>query len=332
MIRASVQMGAMESIRNGVTYTFDHHASPAFTSGSLGVVADTLSDFNLRGVLCFETSDRNGPQKAREALQENTDYYLSHCDNNLKALLGLHASFTVSDPVMRESAKIIEKYDLGIHVHLCESKADSELSLADYKSSPVARLQKFGLMNNKSLLAHGIHLNENDHQTIAKHGSAIAYNPDSNLNNAVGLVFFNRVPAEIPVLSGTDGMHANPGRSLKQLFLLHRHQGNQFDSTFPWFQKIYFDQLEFVRRYFSDFPSLQKNDRADFIVWDYVPPTPFSAENFWGHFIYGILERPVQHVLQNGRLLMRDHRILNINESDISTNIYRQGKRLFSLF
>jgi cytosine/adenosine deaminase-related metal-dependent hydrolase len=332
MIRASVQMGALESIRNGVTYTFDHHASPAYTKGSLAVIAETLSDFNIRGVLCFETSDRNGPQKAQEALIENTDFYLSHCGENLKAMLGLHASFTVSDQILQESAKIVEKHNLGIHIHLCEGKADQELSLADFKSSPVSRLQKFGLINNKSILAHGIHLNSDDYETIAHFGSAIAYNPDSNLNNAVGLATFNKTPVEIPILSGTDGMHANPACSLKQLFLLHRHQGNSFETTFPWFQKIYFDQLHFVKRYFADFSELQTGNRADFVIWDYVPPTPFSADNFWGHYIYGILERPAQHVVHNGQFLMRDYQILNIDEMEISANIYKHGKRLFEGF
>ena len=60
MIQASAQMAALESIRNGVTYIFDHHSSPNSAKGSLKLMANELNNFGLRGVLCFETTDRNG--------------------------------------------------------------------------------------------------------------------------------------------------------------------------------------------------------------------------------------------------------------------------------
>jgi len=332
MVRASVQMGALESIRSGLTYTFDHHASPNFTKGSLLAIGDVLEDFNLRGVLCFETSDRNGDVKAQEALEENTQFYLDHTNDDLKAMMGLHASFTVSDKVLERAAHIIHDNNLGIHIHLCEGLADRELSLAEYGDMPVQRLSKLGLLNDKSILSHGIHLDPSDREILAGHGSAIAYNPDSNMNNSVGLPRFDKMPASVPIIAGTDGMHANPIKSLKQLFLLDRHNGNSFDDVFSWFQKIYFDQLDFVKKYFPDFSSLQINDRADFIIWDYVPPTPITEPNFWGHYIYGITERPVHSVVQKGEFLMKNHQLLNIDETEINKEIFKQGARLFDTF
>ncbi|MCW8804812.1 MAG: amidohydrolase family protein, partial [Ignavibacteriaceae bacterium] len=309
MIRASAQMAALESIRNGVTYIFDHHSSPNFANGSLEIIADVLREFELRGVLCFETTDRNGKSLSEKGILENINFFKNSTNEDLKAILGLHASFTVNDDTLKKVSELVKELGLGIHIHLCEDKIDLSDSLAKYKNLPVDRLIKFDLLNDKSILAHGIHIINENYYSIAKSGSAIVYNLDSNLNNAVGLPELSLAPLNVPILTGTDGMNSNPARTLKQIFLLSRYQGLTFDQSFDLAKKVYFDQLNFIQKYFPDFPSLNNKDRADIIIWDYVPPTPFMEENFWGHFIYGILDRPVHSVIQNGNVLMNDFKI-----------------------
>jgi hypothetical protein len=124
-------------------------------------------------------------------------------------------------------------------------------------------------------------------------------------------------------------MNSNPARTLKQIFLLSRYQGMTFDQSFELVKKVYFDQLNFVQKYFPDFSSLNIKDRADLIIWDYVPPTPFKEENFWGHFIYGILDRPVHSVIQNGNVLMNDFKI-SFDNWEYQKNIVEQGNRLYN--
>jgi cytosine/adenosine deaminase-related metal-dependent hydrolase len=329
MVEASAKMASLESIRNGVTYIFDHHASPAATAGSLNKIAGALQNIGLRGVLCFETSDRNGPELADAALQENINFIHKNASSDLRGMLGLHALFTLNDETLGKAAEILKESNTGIHIHIAEDGHDPEFSKTKYGLSLAERLRKFGLLHRKSILVHGVHLTPKDYRIIAESDGALAYCPDSNLNNAVGIPAYAEAPPEIPILAGTDGMSATIARSLKQLFLLYRHQQNSFDTTFAWFQKIFYDQIAFVRQYFPDYPSLLANDRADFIIWDYVPPTPFSADNFWGHYIYGILERPVHSVVQNGGFLMKNFEIVAADEKQIAIEIFRQGEQLF---
>jgi cytosine/adenosine deaminase-related metal-dependent hydrolase len=331
MIEASAQMAGLESIRNGVTYVFDHHSSPNNSNGSLKIIADALNQISMRGVLCFETTDRNGKKLAEDGLKENQTFLNNLTDENIKGMLGLHASFTLEDESLQSAATFLQKHSIGIHIHLCEDKVDREISLKEFNNLPVERLHQFGLLNDRSILAHGIHLTENEFRTIKEAGSAFAYNPDSNLNNAVGLPDFTHIPKGIPLLAGTDGMSSNPARSLKQLFLLSRYKGMSFDEAFNWIIKIYFNQISFVQKHFPDFPSLSINDRADFIIWDYIPPTPFNTANFWGHYVYGIVERPSHSVIQNGVVLMNNFRI-TVDESEINKNIVEQGTRLYNKF
>jgi len=332
MTEASALLGAAESIKNGVTYVFDHHASPMFIKGSLSVIADTLEFIGLRGVLCFEVSDRNGALIAKNSLEENKEFFLNRLNDNIKAMMGLHASFTLSDDSLDEAAEFVNDYDLGIHIHLCEDSLDRELSKDVTNYLPVKRLYQYNLLNVKSILAHGIYLTKKDYSLIDEKGSAIAYNPESNLNNAVGLPKFINVPESIPILMGTDGMHANPGKSLKTIFLLMRASGFSFDEAFRLIRKKYFDGITFVRRYFEDFTSLKIGDRADFIIWDYPPPTPINKENFWGHYIYGALERKIITVVQNGKFLMKDEKLLTISEEELNKKVYLQGERLVRKF
>ena len=331
MITASAQLGIIDSIKNGVTYIFDHHSSPGKTDGSLEAIANVLNDFGIRGVLCFEATDRNGHRLAEDGLKENQNFLKNYVNDNVKALFGLHASFTISDETLQTASKIVEENNLGIHIHLCEDKIDRELSEKAYNDLPLNRLIKYNLLNEKSILSHGIHLTKDEYELIVQHQSAIAFNPDSNMNNAVGLPDFNIIPDDIPILMGTDGMHSNPAKSLKQFFLLLRHSGKSFDESFARFQKVYFNQLKFVKRFFSDFTQLNVNDRADMIIWDYVPPTPFTNENFWGHFIYGILESRISDVIHNGNVLMKNFK-LEFNEDDFISNIMKEGNRLFKKF
>ncbi len=332
MVRASAQMSVIEAVKNGVSYIFDHHASPRATRGSLASIAEVIKENGLRASLCFETSDRNGSKLTDEALKENISFLENNTDKDIKAMLGLHASFTLADDTLAEAEKLVKEYKLGIHVHLAEDPTDAIISKENTGKLPLKRFVEYNLLNEKSILAHGIYLTKPEYKTIDKLGSAIAFNLDSNLNNAVGLPNFGGIVDGVPILMGTDGMHGNPGRTLKNYFLLMRNKGLSFDLAFKYVVKTYFDQLAFVRRYFNDFPNLAVGDRADFTVWDYVPPTPITKNNFWGHYIYGVLERPAQSVLREGNFILKNKKMTMINEDAVNKEIYIQGERLSKKF
>ncbi len=332
MIHAAVAQGCLESIRNGVTYLYDHHASPGSIGGTLSFIRDQLQFFGLRGVLCLEVSDRDGGEKARTELEENADFIENQQNSDVKGMLGLHAPFTLSDRTLENASGIRDSLNCGIHIHLAEDSYEQEFSHKRFRCSPVNRLEKHRLMTAQSLLVHGIHLTAADFQIIAEHGCAIVLNPDSNMNNTVGLPQYGAIPEKIPLLPGTDGMHAGVSRTIKQLFLLARHQGFSFRRATSWVEKIYFDSIDRVKENFPDFPELKTGDRADLVIWDYIPATPLQEANFWGHWIYGLLESRVHSVIQGGSFLMREYKLTGIEDLSLEKEIVRQGHRLFDKF
>jgi cytosine/adenosine deaminase-related metal-dependent hydrolase len=120
MIKASSQMAALESIKNGVTYIIDHHSSPNSANNSLKIISENLESFKLRNVLCFETTDRNGEVLKEKGFDENLNFLENNASENSKSLLGLHASFTLNDKTLQYAAQLVQKYNWGVHVHLCE--------------------------------------------------------------------------------------------------------------------------------------------------------------------------------------------------------------------
>ena len=332
MVDASAKMSIIESIKSGTTYIFDHHASMNAIDKSLDIIADNLTGNALRGVLCFEATDRNGGKIAEESLIENIKFIERNESENIRGMLGLHASFTLSDDTLETASKFQREFDLGIHIHLCEDTTDRVLSKEITGKFPVQRLNDYGLLNNKSILAHGIYLTKRDCDIIDEMGPSLAFNPDSNLNNSVGSPDFIGLPESLPMLMGTDGMHANPGRSLKNVFLLMRSKGIPFEEAFHRISKMYFDQIAFTKIFFTDYPTLTNGDRADLVIWDYTPPTPLTSNNFFGHYIYGVLERSPKSVMQSGNFLLKDKSLVGINESKINESIYEQGEILFRKF
>jgi cytosine/adenosine deaminase-related metal-dependent hydrolase len=332
MIKASAQMAALESIKNGVTYIIDHHSSPNHAMDSLKTISEELDNFSLRNILCFETTDRNGAKLKENGFEENINFLENYTTENSKSILGLHASFTLDDETLKRASELVAENYWGVHVHLCEDISDVNYSKDKYSAKPMQRFNTNNILNKKSILAHGIHLDEEDFNLISKSGAALVFNLDSNMNNSVGIQKYKMIPSDIPILVGTDGMNSNTARSFKELFLQIRHSGFSFDEAFVFIIKVYFDQLKYMKQFFPDFTSLQIGDRADLIIWDYVPPTPINKANFWGHYIYGILERQVRTVIQNGEVLLDNYQIINEDEMKISNEIFCQGERLQTIF
>lgn len=332
MIRSSATFAAFESIKHGVTYIIDHHSSPNAAKGSLEVISNELMKFGIRNVLCFETTDRNGKELTKKGIEENINFFENSINDNVKSLFGLHASFTLDDDTLSTVSRYVNDNNLGTHTHLCEDVSDNDLSMKKYGASAIDRLLKYDLVNDYSIVAHGIHLSEADFNKLKSTGASLVLNLDSNMNNSVGLQNFKNFPSDLSILLGTDGMHANIARSIKELFLLTRHFGFSFEESFNLIIKIYFDQIDFIKKYFPDFPSLKIGDRADLVVWDYIPPTPLNSDNFWGHFIYGIVESNINNVISSGKLQYTDNKIININESKLNKEIYKYGNKLFAKF
>lgn len=116
----------VECIKNGVTTIFDHHASFGEIKDSLFAIGQAAQEMGVRSCLCYEVSDRDGLDKARQAVLEN-EAWIRHTQQDttdmLAGMMGMHAQFTLSDETLALAAEH-KPDEVGYHIHVAEGIED----------------------------------------------------------------------------------------------------------------------------------------------------------------------------------------------------------------
>ncbi|MBI5837702.1 MAG: amidohydrolase family protein [Candidatus Eisenbacteria bacterium] len=207
-LRASARLYVAEALLKGTTALIDHHESPGFIEGSLDVLADACEELGIRAALCFGATERNGGRaEARRGLQECRRFCRARHGRRVRGLVGLHASFTVSDDTVREAGELCQELGTVIHVHVAEDVADVEDARRRGYPGPLERLRNLGALPEGSVLAHGVHLTEAQVRGASQRGCWLVQNPRSNAGNGVG--YPRALSASRRVALGTDGYPAD---------------------------------------------------------------------------------------------------------------------------
>ncbi|HZD16515.1 MAG TPA: amidohydrolase family protein, partial [Actinomycetota bacterium] len=155
----SAAVGAADALLAGTTTIVDHHASPNAIDGQLEAVGSALTDLGVRAVLCYEVTDRDGPERAAAGIEENRRGQ-KDAFRNVRAMVGAHASFTLSAETLAACVELARSADVGIHIHVAEDGSDQRDSLARFGKRVVERLADVGALTERSLLAHCVHVDE----------------------------------------------------------------------------------------------------------------------------------------------------------------------------
>ncbi len=324
--RASAYATYLDCIRNGVTTIFDHHASFCEIENSLFEIADVAKEMGVRSCLCYEVSDRDGEDKCDKAIKENADF-IKYCkdknDDMIKAMFGMHALFTISDKTFEKCVKANDNMS-GYHIHICEGTNDVEDSHKNYGMSPVERLQKWGILGEKTILGHCIHITEDEMDMIKESGTMVVNNPQSNMSNAVGCSPVLKMYEKGIMLGlGTDAYTHDMLESLKAALTIQRHNAQKANVGFAEVTDMLFkNNPQICARYFdSTLGVLKVGAAADVIVVDYKPFTEFSDKNVDGHLIFGVNGRQVTTTFAAGRLLYKDREFVDIDEEKLNAEI-----------
>lgn len=334
-VRISAELSVADCIRWGCTTVFDHHASPSCIEGSLEAIADVMTRAGLSGLLCYEITDRNGRDQSRAGLRENLDFIQRHRDHErIRGTVGLHASFTLSNETLAEIGAS-RPGRTGCHIHVAEDPVDIEASLASFGSRPLERLDGAGLLDELTLLAHGIHLEDEDYQLIGERNAVLIQNPESNANNGVGRLDVTRATGQgCSVGLGTDGMSSAVLRALRFAFLSLRDHKRDPAAGFQALPELLTTNVTTARRYFDEpfLGELVADAPADVISIDAPSPTPVSAENLFAHLVYGVSEAPVRHTVARGQILLRDFQHQTLDLPDLAERARSAAPSLWRRF
>ena len=332
--RACAYATILDCIRDGVTTIFDHHASFCEIPGSLFAIKDVAKELGIRSCLCYEVSERDGEEKTQQGIQENADFAKwakEENDDMIKAMFGGHALFTISDKTFE---KMVEANDgmTGFHIHVAEGMNDVYDSLRNYGTRPVNRLLYNGILGEKTLLGHCIHVSPAEMDIIKETGTMVVNNPESNMGNAVGCAPVLQMMAKgITVGMGTDAYTHDMLESLKVFLIIQRH--NAAMPNVAWgedVQMLFVNNREIAAKYFEKpLGILKEGAAADVIVMDYKPFTPFSDENIDGHMIFGMMGKNCRTTIINGKVVYKDREFVGIDEEKINAWTLEQAKKLW---
>ncbi len=356
-VYASAALGFIDGLRNGTTSIFDHHASPYAITGSLDEEARAAGEAGVRACLCYEVSDRDGPERAAEGIQENVRFIrslqgrqpaggLSRVGDGgrtggpgrpglLAGCMGLHASMTLSDGTLRKAVAEAGRLGVGCHIHVAEGPEDGADSAARYGKTVVKRLADLGVLGPGSIAAHCVHVNPEDIGLLASTRTIVAHNAQSNMSNAVGVApALEMVRRGVRVGLGTDGFTADMFEAAASTNIVHKLAA--YDPSVGWAegQRMALGANAEVATEFFGVPlgALAPGYGADLIVVDYDPYTDLNAGNFWGHMLFGMRGGQVLHAVVGGRVVMRDRKVLGLDEARLRARARTLSKKVWERF
>jgi putative selenium metabolism protein SsnA len=332
-IRMSALAGGLDALLSGTTTVFDHHASPNFIDGSLDVIASALEELGLRSVLCYEVTDRDGKERAAAGIAENSRF-LAGRRPLTRGLMGAHASFTMSDATLEACAGAAAAAGAGVHIHVAEDAADQRDALAGHGCTVVDRLAGAGVVTERAVLAHCVHVGPRERGILLGSGATIAHNARSNMNNGVGHSPVTGArpsgPAGARIALGTDGIGGDMITESQAAFFRAREASLAAPPSWP------LDRLaassRAAGRVFGE-PLLGRivaGAPADITVLDYPAPAPVSAGNLAGHWIFGLSPRQVRDVLVAGELVVADRRSTRVDTARLTAGAAGQASRLWA--
>lgn len=340
-VRYSALVCLVDAIRHGTTTLIDHHASPNAIEGSLDIIAETVTTAGVRASLCYEVTDRDGPDRAEQGLQENLRFIKriqqrKQGDSNLRAHFGLHASLTLSKETLERAVELCPE-EIGFHIHTAEGVADEVDSLDKSGKRVIFRLDSLGILRPQTILAHGVHFDEREIERLALRRSWLTHQPRSNMNNAVGVApIEDMLAAGVRVGMGNDGFSNTMWQEWKEAYLLQKmaHGDPRKMGGYTVTQIAVNNNSDLATELFDGIRVgyLQKGAAADLIFVDYHPFTPLTAGNLPWHILFGFQESMVTATIVAGRLLMVHREIQTLDENEIAAKAMEISKKTWQRF
>jgi putative selenium metabolism protein SsnA len=334
-VRASALICLIDAIKHGTTTLIDHHASPNAIDGSLDVVAEAVAQAGLRACLCYEVTDRDGEEKAKAGIKENLRFLQSAIRNPQSAIaatFGLHASLTLSDATLEACRDV---WDGGFHIHAAEHESDQYDSLQKSGLRVIERLYKFGILGERSIVAHAVHIDHREATLLAETGTWVTHQPRSNMNNAVGTADVEGLlRLGVKVGLGNDGFSNAMWDEWKAAYLSHKavHRDPRRMGGATVAEMAVTNNAALANVFFPQAPLgvLAPGAFADVMLVDYHPTTPLNAGNLPWHILFGFENSMVTTTICAGKVLMKDRQLLFLDEAKITARSRELAKKVWA--
>ncbi|HYJ90829.1 MAG TPA: amidohydrolase, partial [Pyrinomonadaceae bacterium] len=318
-VRAGTRLGLAEMIRGGTTtycdmyYFEDAVADETKRAGVRGVLGETVIDFPVPD------------NKTWDQAMTYTERYINKWKNDplIVPAIAPHAPYTVSTEHLKAVKSLSDRLSSAIVTHVAETKKERDDILAQKGATPVNYLNSIGFLNNRVIAAHLVFVTDAEIDILKRLGVGGAHNPQSNMKLASGVAPIPQMLAkDVAVGLGTDGAASNNDLNMWEEMdtaaKLHKEftgdpkvvtAEQAFEmATIRGARALHLDKL---------IGSLEVGKRADVVIvdWDDLNQVPFYS--YYSNLVYATKANDVRDVIINGRIVMRDRRLLTLNENAI---------------
>ena len=339
-VSSSAWVCIIDAIKHGNTTLIDHHASPNAIHNSLDLIANVVEESGIRASLCYEVTDRDGDEKAKAGIKENVRFInrIKHGDNlngRLAATFGLHASLTLSDQTL-DLCREANSEGVGFHIHVAEHPVDEYDSIKKSGLRVVDRLFNKGILGEKSIVAHAVHIDAKEIELLASTKTWVTHQPRSNMNNAVGIGNMeSMMRAGVKVCLGNDGFSNTMWDEWKTTYLVHklvnldpRRMGGYEVVKMGIHQNSALASQQFG----LPIGSITPGSQADLIFVDYHPFTEMTAGNLPWHILFGMHHSMVTMTMVAGRVLMKNRELVDLDEDKIFQKAFNNHKDVWAKY
>jgi len=321
-VRVGTRLGLAEMIRGGTTtycdmyYFEDAIADETAKAGVRGVLGETLIDFPV--------ADNKTYAEGMAYVEKFVARWKGH--ELIVPAIAPHAPYTVSEQHLKAVRAFSDRTGAPIVTHIAETKRELDDSLRDKGASPVAYLDRIGFLNERVIAAHMVWPQESDIAILKRRGVGVVHNPQSNMKLAAGVAPVPKMLAEGLLIGlGTDGAASNNDLNMWEemdtVAKLHK--------VFTGDPKVISAQQAFefatirgaeALHLEKEIGSLEKGKRADILVIDRDTLNQIPLYNLYSDLVYATKASDVETVIINGRLVMRNRRLLTLNEAAVKND------------
>lgn len=329
------KLAAAELILGGVTMFADMYYFEE-------EVAKAAAEIGLRGIcgesiLKFPTPDAESYEQSLEYTEKFIQAWKDH--PLIVPAVAPHAPYTCTDEILIACKNLAQKYDVPLLIHVAETKLEVEESREQFGMPVVPRLKKLGILDHKCLAAHCVHVDGGEIRTIRNHGVGVAHNPTSNLKLASGIAPIQEMlDQDVKVGIGTDGVASNNDLDMFQEMhlaaLIAKPATNDPTAVPARMALLMGTRLGAEACHMGHLTgSLEVGKRADMIVVDRnplhnIPTFNHDVNGIYSQMVYAAKSTDVQHVMCDGKWLMRDRQLLTIDLTEVREKSQKLASRI----
>lgn len=313
-VQLATLVSLLNSIKSGITTVFDLHSSPLAISSILENIASVVTRSGIQAVLAFEISERNGDDILIRSLEENRNFIKStSLDPQVRGMYGLRADGQFTDRTLTLVAEA-GGGSSGFHIEL---GAENNLK----------QLSSFGLLHSKTLVSSKFLLNKDDLNTLQENSVTLVQTPV--IQNDVT----TKIPSGINLGIGTSGTGMGIFQALNNEFRRYDNPDTDLAKLNTYIASMLQGNSEFTRQYFDGMPGIiNTGSSADIVVFDYIPATPISSENYIQHLLWGMQNTTAKMVMTRGQFIYNDYTFLTLDEEIILDESQKAARWLSEKF